>query len=88
LTPTPTHETIATSKRETKEGSEEMDTYYMHTSSGDVATKQYWQEEFNNMDRETWFGVDTDECRDWHWLDDQKYLVAVKLDDNYEWVEA
>ena len=60
---------------------------YMHTQSGDVASEQDWKDDFDNMDLESWFGVDSEECKDLHWLYDQKHLVEVEKIEG-EWAEV
>ena len=62
-------------------------TNYMHTVSGDVATAEEWKNDFDNMDVESWFGDEYEECKDKHWLNDQKYLVEVEKV-NGEWEEV
>ena len=61
---------------------------YMHTESGDVATVEDWEDDFNSADCETWFGKPTAECNGLHWLDDQKYLTEVEWDtEEQEWIK-
>jgi hypothetical protein len=61
-------------------------THYMHTQSGDVATKEEWKNDFEAMDTETWFGLPAEECEGRDWLDID-CLVEVEEEDG-EWVEA
>ena len=65
-----------------------MTEMYMHTISGDVASKQDWKDDFDKMDLESWFGQPIDECENLHWLEDQKYLVKVVKNKDGDWVEA
>jgi len=61
---------------------------YMHTVSGDVASRVDWKNDFDYMGVESWFGVPAEECEGLDWLKDQKYLVEVVKDETGEWVEA
>lgn len=62
---------------------------YMHEWSGDVASREMWRDDFENMDIESWFGKEASECKDLHWLDDQPYLVEVEWSaEEKEWVET
>ena len=65
-----------------------MTEIYMHTISGDVASKEDWKDDFDCMDCESWFGLPIEDCKNLHWLKDQKYLVKVVKDENGDWVEA
>jgi|SRR5690554_1327704 len=63
-------------------------TCYMHLESGDVATAEMWKDDFQNMDAESWFGLPVEDCKDFHWLNDNIHLIEVKFDsDEQEWVE-
>jgi hypothetical protein len=64
-----------------------METFYMNTISGDVATKEEWKSDYESMDRESWFGESIEECHNKDWLSDQKYLVEV-YHDGVEWSEV
>lgn len=72
-----------------------MTKFYMHTTSGDVATEQEWRDDFDGMDIESWFGLPADECEGLHWIEDnidsqtgQKILIEVEKDTDGEWVEV
>lgn len=65
-----------------------MTTYYMHTVSGDVATKDEWRADFESMDIETWFGLPVEQCRNLDWIGDAQFLVEVRQDENGKWVEV
>lgn len=65
-----------------------MSEMYMHTISGDVSSKEDWKADYDSMDCESWFGLEIEECKNLHWLEDQKYLVKVVKDENGDWVEA
>lgn len=61
---------------------------YQHKISGDVASESDWKDDFDGMDVESWFGFSAEECEGLHWLNDSTFLVEVKRDENYDWVEA
>ena len=61
---------------------------YMHTVSGDVANTESWESDFRSMDKESWFGMPIEECDGLHWLNDQRYLIRVTLDNNGDWIAA
>lgn len=61
---------------------------YQHKISGDVASESDWKDDFDGMDVESWFGFSDEECEGLHWLNDSTFLVEVKRDENYDWVEA
>lgn len=62
---------------------------YLQVNSGDVATAEMWESDFNNMDVESWFGKPAEECKELHWLGDNNSLVEVEWDcEEQVWVEA
>lgn len=50
-------------------------TIYIHTQCGDVATAEMWRDDFEKMDKESWFGLPYEECKKLHWLKDAHFLV-------------
>jgi hypothetical protein len=73
------------SLQQQKIGSDSL--FLMHTVSGDVATKTEWLKDFKATDRETWFGLPIEECKDLHPIYDLPHLVKVEFNGE-EWVEA
>lgn len=61
-------------------------TFYMHTISGHVATKEDWLADFESTDKEAWFGESLEECKDKDPFD-VDHLVEVTKEDG-EWVEV
>lgn len=61
-------------------------TYYMETTSGDVATREEWLNDFDATDRESWFGLPIEECEDKEPFDTHHFVEVVKEDG--EWVEV
>ena len=55
-----------------------------HDISGDVATEQEWLDDFETMDRESWFGLPIEECEHLHPIKDNPHLFAV-LWNGSEW---
>lgn len=45
-------------------------TFYIHHTSGDIATLADWRADFESMDIESWFGLPAEECEGLHWIDD------------------
>lgn len=62
-------------------------TCYLHETSGDVATSEMWESDFNSMDIESWFGLPADRCEHLHWLIDSPWLIEAEWIAG-EWVEA
>ncbi len=62
-------------------------TCYQHKTNGDVATSEMWENDFNSMDIESWFGLPADRCEHSHWLIDAPWLVEVEWIAG-EWVES
>ena len=60
---------------------------YMHEISGDVASRDVWKADFENMDIESWFGLPADECEGLDWIECGK-LIEVEQDEDGEWVEV
>lgn len=71
--------------RMAEEAKQALETY-MHVHSGDVATREMWRSDFESMDVETWFGLEVDQCKDLHWLDDRSSMIEVEQVDG-EWQE-
>ena len=51
---------------------------YVHTVSGDVASRITWKDDFEIMGIESWFGKSAEECEGLNWLEDQPCLVEVE----------
>jgi len=62
---------------------------YMHTQCGDVATREEWRENFENMDEESWFGKESTDITS---ADRREWLAGGKLIEvelvNGEYVEV
>ena len=61
--------------------------YYMQQQSSDIATEEEWRDDFENMDIESWSGMEAEDANPKNWIE-EGHLIEVLQDENREWEEV